>query len=236
MNDTPWVKNPALRGWPGLLTALLIICFAIPTISQAWAGKIIPDNAVELEFPLKGWRYHIVHGGSNELVNAHISVSDSENYRGQVWAYDIVQMGWFGNRAQGIYPSNLERYHIFSQPVYAPCDGTVEKIENELPDLSPPETDRENLPGNFVQINCSGVFYVILAHLKQYSVEVSKGDSVQTGQLLGRIGNSGNTSEPHLHIHAQKDSGGETLLASDPLPIIFRNSGFLTRNDIVRNR
>lgn len=92
------------------------------------------------------------------------------------------------------------------------------------------------MPGNFVQINCSEAFYVILAHLKQHSVEVSEGDTVQTGQLLGRTGNSGNTSEPHLHIHAQKDSGGETRLASDPVPIVFRNSGFLTRNDIVRNR
>lgn len=114
IDDAPWVKKPTFRGWAGLLIAILFAGFSIHAISQALAGKIIPDNAVDLEFPLKGWRYHIVHGGSNELVNAHIKVTDIENYRGQTWAYDIVQMGWFGNRAQGIYPSNLERYHILS--------------------------------------------------------------------------------------------------------------------------
>ncbi|MGE7916039.1 M23 family metallopeptidase [Lysinibacillus xylanilyticus] len=54
---------------------------------------------------------------------------------------------------------------------------------------------------------------------------VEKGEKVTTGQILGKVGNSGNTSEPHLHIHAEKNGKG--------VPITF-NDRFLVRNSLVR--
>ncbi|PSF08122.1 M23 family metallopeptidase [Marinobacter halophilus] len=59
------------------------------------------------------------------------------------------------------------------------------------------------MAGNYVAINCGGVF-AILAHLRQGSIAVATGDRITTGDLLGQMGNSGNSSEPHLHLHAQK--------------------------------
>ena len=61
--------------------------------------------------------------------------------------------------------------------------------------------------------------------MKIDSVVVAQGDKVTTGQILGKVGNSGNTSEPHLHIHAEKDGKG--------VPITF-NDRFLVRNSLVR--
>ena len=234
--EMPWFTNPGTKGWINIVAMVVLLLIVTPMTYTSWSAKSIPEEAVELDFPLKGWRYYIVHGGSNLILNAHMNVQDEPLYRGQTWAQDIVQMGLFGNRANGIYPKALEKYHIYNQPVYAPCDGEVIRAENNLEDQTPPEADRENLPGNFVQLQCEGNFYVILAHLKQHSVLVEAGESVISGDPLGRIGNSGNTSEPHLHIHAQADAGGEYLLNADPLAIVYKKFGFLTRNDIVRNR
>ncbi|MEZ7171746.1 M23 family metallopeptidase [Sporosarcina sp. OR05] len=64
-----------------------------------------------------------------------------------------------------------------------------------------------------------------MAHMKEGSVAVAKGDTVTTGQLLGKVGNSGNTSEPHLHIHAELDGKG--------VPLTF-DGRFLVRNQLVK--
>jgi len=60
--------------------------------------------------------------------------------------------------------------------------------------------------------------YVVLAHLRRGSVRVHSGQRVRAGQLLGRVGNSGNSSEPHLHVHAQDTPD---LSAGTGLPIVF---------------
>lgn len=76
-----------------------------------------------------------------------------------------------------------------------------------LPDHLPPERDRENVRGNHVILTC-GELNVELAHFMQGSVTVATGDRVAVGDPLGKVGNSGNTTEPHLHIHAVDPSTG----------------------------
>jgi len=75
-----------------------------------------------------------------------------------------------------------------------------------------------------------------MAHFQQGSITVSEGDVITAGSRIGSVGNSGNTTEPHLHIHAQTHIGKSTLLDSDPLPILFRDYGWLKRNDVVTVR
>lgn len=62
---------------------------------------------------------------------------------------------------------------------------------------------------------------MVLAHLRRNSVPVDIGDDVRAGQPLGAIGNSGNTSEPHLHIHAQTIPEEGPWMSGEPLPILF---------------
>ncbi len=95
----------------------------------------------------------------------------------------------------------LDRYPIFGATVHSPCDGAVVAAVDGRPDLIPPDTDREQLTGNHVVIACQGVS-VLLAHFQNGSVGVQTGARVTNGQPLGRVGNSGNTSEPHLHLQA----------------------------------
>lgn len=104
--------------------------------------------------------------------------------------------------------------------------------EDGAPDMPPPQPDRSRLPGNYVLLDCDGV-HVPLAHFKQGSVRVAQSEHVTTNTVLGLVGNSGNTNEPHLHIHAQRPAApGRAPLSGDPLPI--RLSGkYLVRNDRV---
>jgi hypothetical protein len=99
--------------------------------------------------------------------------------------------------------------------------------------MPPPLADRQHLAGNFVFLDC-GTAHVLLGHLRQGSVSVRPGDRVTTGQRLGAIGNSGNSDEPHLHVHAQKaTTGTRSLLDARPVPVTFYGRS-LARNDVVR--
>jgi murein DD-endopeptidase MepM/ murein hydrolase activator NlpD len=85
-----------------------------------------------------------------------------------------------------------------------------------------------------VILECDGV-WVLLAHLRRGSVRVVAGQELQTGERLGEAGNSGNTGEPHLHIHAQTPGTADAPLAGTPLPIRiggryrYRNAGLAVR-------
>jgi murein DD-endopeptidase MepM/ murein hydrolase activator NlpD len=73
---------------------------------------------------------------------------------------------------------------------------------------------------------------VAVAHLLRGSVTVNAGELIKTGQAIAKIGNSGNTSEPHLHIHARKPSTSSSILGGEGVPIVFEGR-FLVRNSLV---
>lgn len=179
------------------------------------------DPATELEFQLAEGTYHIGQGGNHVGMNYH------QDYEAQQHALDIVALNSFGVRAKGLYPKNLEKYEIYGHSIVSPCQGIVVEASDGLPDLQPPESDPDNATGNFVALTCDMVedTIVYLAHMQEGSVAVEEGMTVEAGQLLGRVGNTGNTSEPHLHIHAEKEGVD--------VPLLFQDR-FLVRNQVVR--
>lgn len=92
------------------------------------------------------------------------------------------------------------------------------------------ETDTDNLAGNHVVIACQDA-RVVLAHMQEGSVTVRVDETVTSGQLIGAVGNSGNTPEPHLHIHAVKAESGD-ILNGEGVPILF-DGEFEIRNSII---
>ena len=114
----------------------------------------------------------------------------------------------------------LEDYYAWDQPILAPADGTVATLVDGLEDQLPGTFDRQNAAGNFVLLDLGNDEYALFAHLKNGSVTVGPGDKVTRGQELGRCGNSGNTSEPHLHFHLQQS---RRPLVGDGLPAQFAN-------------
>ena len=141
---------------------------------------------------------------------------------------DLVKLNAWGLRAGGLAPRDPAAYSIFGDPVSAPCSGTVVQALDGLADLSPPQIDREHMAGNHVLLECGDV-WVLLGHFQEGSVRVREGDAVKVGQELGRVGNTGNTDEPHLHVHAQRAGTTEAPLGGDPLPIRL-DGRYLARN------
>ncbi len=102
--------------------------------------------------------------------------------------------------------SNLEDWHCYNLPIIAARGGKVIYTKDGIPDnQSPPELDysidENNVTGNVVYIEHVDGTIGTYCHLVQNSVKVEIGDTVVTGQELGRLGNSGNSTAPHLHMH-----------------------------------
>ncbi len=213
-----WVENVIRLG--------LFVTFAA-LIGKAIRGFGSPANAIDVSFPLRNGTYYVAHGGSDAMINYHHA------HAAQRFALDIVRLNRFGIRASGIYPKSLARYFVFNDPVYSPVEGVVLRSVDGMPDLTPPERDTDVRAGNHIAIQPVGAdVYILLAHLKKGSVRVREGDHVQPGQLLGRVGNSGNTTEPHLHIHCATIVGDDFTGGGTGIPLWF-GGRFLKRNSIV---
>jgi hypothetical protein len=197
----------------------LVLGIFVVMVARIGMGFFPSNEPVALRFPLRDGWFMVGQGGDSSLINYHNS------HPAQRFALDLSAINQFGFRAGGILPTELDRYEIFGKPAVSPCDGTVRAARDGLEDLTPPRQDRQNVAGNHVVITC-GVVDVELAHLKQGSVAVKVGDAISTGQVIGAVGNSGNTTEPHLHIHAVYKDTGEAA------PITF-NGRFLVRNATV---
>jgi len=214
---------PVKFGWPALLGRVHLACVLLAPVPNALQGRSFPEPSLALAFPLKNGLYYVGHGGSHPVVNYH-NVSPSQKY-----ALDISKLNAVGVRAWGLQPSRLAAYAIYGDPLYSPCEGVVRSVVDGLPDHAPPAGDTNNPAGNHVEIQ-TGEHRVFLAHMEKGSIAVKPGQRVQAGDLLGRVGNSGNTSEPHLHIHAVR--GGQSLFDGDGVPLTF-NGRFLVRGDLV---
>ncbi len=188
-------------------------------------------GALRLAFPLGERTAYVMHGGASCVFNAHCEV------HAQRHALDVVALdGWAETRAQGLLPTRPEAYAAFGLAVHAPCDGEVVQVRDGLHDLAPPQRDTNHILGNYVALHCKGAT-VLLAHLAQGSVRVGLGQTVTAGQRLARVGNTGNTTEPHLHIHAVRGrvtSPGQLAATGDPVPMLFDGqSRPLRRHDTV---
>jgi murein DD-endopeptidase MepM/ murein hydrolase activator NlpD len=97
----------------------------------------------------------------------------------------------------------VEDYHCFRLPVLAAADGTVARIENDVPDNAVGAVDLQRNWGNVVVIQHGPAIYSLVAHLAQGSVAVRKGQFVRRGDVIGFCGSSGRSPRPHLHFQLQ---------------------------------
>lgn len=191
-------------------------------------GLIAPENAVELAFPLRGGSFYVLQGGNSPLANPFHGAQSSDRF-----AVDIVKLNRWGARAGRWIPRDLLDYEVFGATVHAPCSGTVRRLEDGLPDNPPGAPDTENPPGNHVVLQCGG-FSLLLAHMMNGSVVTQLGESVEQGEVIGRVGNSGNSVEPHLHVHAFRIRPEAASDWGDGVPMLF-DGRFLVVNSLMRN-
>lgn len=133
-------------------------------------------------------------------------------------------------------------YYCWGKPVYAPADGTVLYVgdgwsDNQStsfwktirlwysatftfrPKLENGRLDIRPNAGNYVMILASGGYIVFLAHLRNHSIVVSEGSVIKTGELIGEVGNSGNSTMPHLHLNLFDQMGDP--FSAKVLPFVF---------------
>ena len=230
--------------WGAWLVAGLFVVLGVASaygVAVAMRSRNMPPaSAVTLAFPLERGDYLVVNGGSDINTNAHLMTLDASiptfrEWRGQSYGVDIVKLDAFGFRARGVLPADPKTYAIYGARVLAPCAGQVLIAVDGLPDMQVPEVDRAHLAGNHVMLRCADANTnadVLLGHLRTGSVQVRAGASVAVGDWLGSAGNSGNTGEPHLHVHAQRPGPVGAPLGADPLPVLFGNR-FPVRGDRI---
>lgn len=131
-------------------------------------------------------------------------------------AIDFRLLGANGLTHTGGSGAALTDYDGFGMPVVAPADGRIVFVADGYADTSP-GINGDN--ANHLVLDVGGSRYVVLAHFKQGSVTVDVGDRVQQGQRLAAVGNSGQTNEPHLHMHVQDSLSGDSWRT---YPMVFR--------------
>lgn len=167
------------------------------------------QTKTRLRLPFQG-EWYTFWGGRTAEENYHVIARD------QRFACDFVQMRK-GVSHDGNGRRN-EQYYCFGQGVLAPGSGTIAAAADSLPDNEPGLRDPVHPFGNFVVVDHGGGEFSVLAHLKQGSLRVRAGQAVAAGDTLGLCGNSGNTTEPHVHYHLQNRA---TLGDADGLPAFF---------------
>lgn len=152
-------------------------------------------NSSKLILPFKE-EWTVFWGGDTKEQNYHVA------YKSQKNAFDLV----ITNSAGKSYKTdgkNNEDYYAFGKDLIAPTSGEVVLVVDGVKDNKPGVTNPNYVPGNTVIIKTSNNEYLFFAHFKQHSIKVKQGQKVQQGDVLGLCGNSGNTTEPHLHFHIQ---------------------------------
>jgi hypothetical protein len=170
----------------------------------------------------------IVHRGSVLSVNGAL-------YDAQRFAIDWMRLDEQGRVVHGDL-ADVHNYSDYGADVLAVADGRVVNTLNNLDDQIPghlPEPSTitiDTVDGNHVVLDLGGGRFAFYAHLQKNSVRVKPGDEVKKGAVLGKLGNTGNTSAPHLHFHIMNRP---SPLASDGLPYLIDAFDFDGQVDIA---
>jgi murein DD-endopeptidase MepM/ murein hydrolase activator NlpD len=187
----------------GAVTSFLVQ----PAPKEAASKYLDYRTKTPLRLPFEG-EWTVFWGGRSVEENYHAAAPD------QRFAYDfVIVRDGTTHTGDG---SASEQYFCFGQPILAPGGGTVALSVDGLADNKPGVMDPSHPTGNHVVLDHGNGEFSFFAHFKKGSVKVKKGDKVKAGDPIGLCGNSGNTSEPHLHYHLQTTavfSEGEGLPA-----------------------
>ena len=210
-----WGSGPVRATLAASLFLCLLIVWSfglLPIPYPAALARTAPAATVGLPSDLP---MTVAWGGNSVESNYHAVTPD------QRWAYDLVMAPYFSGS------ETLTDYGCYGTPVLAPADGFVTLAVNDQPDEMPGKSSNniDNPGGNEVGIRLDETgTYLLIAHMRPGSVRVEAGDRVSEGQPIGECGNSGNTSEPHIHIHHQRQDPADFPIGfAEGLPLYFRD-------------
>ncbi len=196
-------------------------------------------NPIVVDFPLRG-EWFAANTPAKRIP------SHGTDMLGQRYAFDFVMADWSG-KEMALFRGSPWRYYLLGMPlsswygwgqnIYAPCDGEILKVRDGLKErqrvhlivdlliaiknglfFRPEKHDLQSVAGNYIVMQ-AGEVYAALAHFQQGSIRVAEGQRVRAGDLLGRVGHSGNSTAPHLHFQLMD---GPNWLIAKGVPCAFR--------------
>lgn len=236
--DNKQKRNKTMR-----IVMILLLTIIIAVVFREWENRKRIMNEMKdpiiVGFPLRGeWLSPNTPGTK---IPSH-----GTNQLGTRYAYDFIQVDWKrhglpayrGSLVQYLlHGMPLKEYYCWGQDVYSPCDGTVihaqdgyEERErtNLRSDMSnayknahcfnPKTDDIQSVAGNYIIMDCGDNVYAALVHLQIGSIQVSVGQNIKKGEVIGRVGHSGNSFAPHLHFQLMDSSN---IATANELPCAF---------------
>ena len=184
-----------------------------------------------LAAPLRGGPWIAGNGPSNAghhrrmllALNGRVTIS-------QRFAYDFIKLGKDGKAMRGD-PSKNEIWFGQGSEVFAVADGIVCETQNDTPENTPltlkrsiPVPSAKAVGGNYLILDLGKGNFALYAHMQLKSIRFKVGKSVHRGEVLGLLGNSGNSDAPHLHFQI---SNAQSLSEGEGLPFVFESFDLL---------
>ena len=180
-------------------------------------------SAVSYRLPFDGV-WWVFWGGDTVMQNYHAATPAQRH------AFDFLI--WHNGATFTGSGTRNRDYWVHGQPLHAPANGAVVGLLNEFDENVPGEVLPDVHPaGNHLAIQTAESEFLYLAHLQPNSFGVRQGDRVSTGDLLALTGSSGNSSEPHLHIHLQNKAD---FFAPEAIGLPLRFSRYLANGEAVQ--
>jgi hypothetical protein len=179
------------------------------------------DEPMVIQSPLRGKNWLAANGPSNTSVHRRAVLPvNGQPHIGQRYAIDWVQLGDDGNTFTGDKSKNSS-YHAWDQEIHAAANGKIVEVKDGIPENVPNsgklavQISSDTLAGNHVIEDLGDGHFAAYAHLRPGTLKVKPGDTVHAGDVLAHLGNTGNSSEPHLHFQV---CDAASFLASEGLP------------------
>lgn len=216
-----WMPTDASRP-PAALTHRLTFTRGTSDTTDVLDGTTIPvePRAVAISAPFHG-EWAAFNGPANSSGHRRLVLGlDGHTAIGQRFAIDFLRLDSAGKSFTGD-PLKNSSYYAYGTPLLAVADGIVARVKDSIPENVPGVNSRAvpitmiTVGGNHVALDIGGGKYALYAHVQPGSIRVKPGDRVKRGQVLALLGNSGNSTEPHLHFQI---ADGPTFLSSEGLP------------------
>jgi murein DD-endopeptidase len=227
-----WIALGLEQRLPGSLRHRMVFAAGVPAEGKAEATKetTLEDFSIPVKLdapqllypPFEGGVWLAGDGPGNDTNHRRSMIAiDGQVHDAQRFAIDWVKVGSNGDSHHDGTTGN-ENWWGYGEPILAVADGEVTQVLDGIPEntprVLPKEVTLDNIVGNYVILAIAHNRFVTYAHLQTGSIKVRLHDRVTCGTMIGRLGNSGQATAPHLHLHV---TDGNSALQSEGVPFIF---------------
>ncbi len=194
---------------------------------RSGAVWVVDRPAIQVRPPLRGSGWIAANGCCTEFTSHRGAVLpvNGKLHNSERFAIDFMRIQPNGKMVTGPW-EDLSSYPFFGDPIVSATSGKVVRVVRHIPETQPtgelPPATAATSGGNYIVVRKAKGVFAFYAHMQPKSARVKIGQKVRPGQVLGLLGNTGNSNAPHLHFHMMD---GPDPLASNGLPYTFTRFG-----------